>query len=70
MAAAEFKAMQYFWWFMVLTAFSGSLLGNMILYGFNDGLRFGSEFTSVVRAIALTIPKTISATWLNWIIFR
>ena len=69
-ANAEFKALQYFWWFMVVTAFSGQLLASMILSGFNDGLRIGSEFRSVVRAVALTVPSKTSASWLNWIIFR
>lgn len=69
-AFAEFKALQYYWWFMVLTAFSGQLLANMFLEGLNDGLKLGSEFRSVLRAIAETVPSTISASWLNWIIFR
>jgi len=69
-ASAEFKALQYYWWFMVITAFSGQLLVSMVLRGFNDGLKFGSEFREVLRAIGLTIPSTIAATWLNWIIFR
>lgn len=69
-ASAEFKALQYYWWFMVLTAFSGQLLANMFLQGVNSGLKLGSEFRSVLRAIAETVPSTISADWLNWIIFR
>lgn len=69
-AQAEFKALQYFWWFMVLTAFTGQLLAQMVLYGFNDGLQFGTEFTSILRAVALSIPSGISASWLNWIIVR
>jgi hypothetical protein len=68
-ASAEFKALQYYWWFMVLTAFSGQLLANMFLQGLS-GLKLGSEFRSVLRAIAETVPSTISADWLNWIIFR
>jgi hypothetical protein len=55
---------------MILTAFSGQLLASMVLNAINDGKQIGSEFTSVVRAIALTVPSTISASWLNWIIFR
>jgi hypothetical protein len=55
---------------MVLTAFSGQLLANMFLEGLNSGLKLGSEFRSVLRDIGETIPSTISADWLNWIIFR
>jgi Calcium-dependent channel, 7TM region, putative phosphate len=69
-AHAEFKALQYFWWFMVLTAFTGPLLAQMVLLGFNDGLRIGDQLSSILRVVALAIPSTISATWLNWIIFR
>jgi hypothetical protein len=69
-ANAEFKALQYYWWFMLITAFSGQLLANMFLQGLNSGLKLGSGFRSVLRDIAETIPSTISADWLNWIIFR
>lgn len=55
---------------MVLTAFTGQLLANMALNGFNDGLAIGSEFRSVVRSVAVTVPSTVSVNWLNWIIFR
>jgi hypothetical protein len=67
---AEFKAMQYYWWFIVLTAFTGSSLSNMVLQGFNAGIRLGSEATQVLATTAATIPTLISATWLNWIIVR
>lgn len=67
-AKAEFKALQYFWWFMVLTAFSGQLLANMALSALNEG--FGSQFQELLRTIALTIPSQISVNWINWIIFR
>ena len=36
MAVAEDNAMQYFWYFMLLTAFSGSQLANMI-FAWRDG---------------------------------
>lgn len=68
MANAEFKALQYFWWFMVLTAFSGQLLANMALSALNEG--FGAQLQDVLRTIAQTIPAQISVNWINWIIFR
>lgn len=67
-ANAEFKALKYFWWFMVLTAFSGQLLANMALSAINEG--FGSQFQELLRTIAKTIPSQISVNWINWIIFR
>ena len=69
-AQAEFKALQYFWWFMVVTAFSGQLLATMGLKALNEGLSIESEFQSILQQIALTIPSTVSVSWLNWIIFR
>ncbi|GKY91495.1 hypothetical protein MPSEU_000121700 [Mayamaea pseudoterrestris] len=66
---AEFKALQYYWWFMVVTAFTGQLLANMVIDGFKEG-SIGTEFAAVLRQVATTIPSTLSATWLNWIIFR
>jgi hypothetical protein len=68
-AQAEFSALQYFWYFMVLTAFTGQLLVNMVIDAFREG-QIAEEFTEVLRQIAITIPSTLSATWLNWIIFR
>ena len=56
-AQAEFKALQYFWWFMLTTAFTGQLLAQMVLYGWNDGLEIGSDITSILRNVALTIPS-------------
>jgi hypothetical protein len=69
-AQAEFAALQYFWYFMLITAFSGQLLISMILNGFANGLTFGPEFKRVLRSIASTIPSTISATWLHWLLYR
>lgn len=68
-AQAEFNALQYYWWFMVLTAFTGQLLANMVINAFKEG-SLGTEFATVLRQVATTIPSTLSATWLNWIIFR
>lgn len=79
-AHAEFSALQYYWWFMVITAFSGQLLATMGLKGLDSGLASGSdgeaeftfesEFQKILREIADSIPSRISVSWLNWIIFR
>jgi hypothetical protein len=42
----------------------------MVLDGFNDGISVGSEFQSILRSIAATIPTVISASWINWIIVK
>ncbi|CAB9500392.1 DUF221 domain-containing protein [Seminavis robusta] len=67
---AEFSALKYFWWFMVVSAFSGTSLQRMILEGFNDGISIGKEFQEVMRTIASTIPTQVSASWINWIIVK
>jgi Calcium-dependent channel, 7TM region, putative phosphate/Late exocytosis, associated with Golgi transport len=69
-ASAEFKALQYFWWFMITTAFSGQLLATMGLKAFNEGLSIEGELQSIIRQIAGSIPTTVAVSWLNWIIFR
>lgn len=69
-AGAEFRALQYYWWFMVLTAFSGQILAKMTLSAFDEGLNVGSDFQSIVRDISQTIPSKVAPTWLNWILFR
>ena len=58
--------MQYYWWFLVLTAFSGSSLATMVINGFSEGVKIGNEAALVLQSIASAIPTTISATWLNW----
>lgn len=68
-ANAELRALQYFWWFMVVSAFSSTLIANMIISGFNEGNLTG-EVRTVLRSIARAIPSPTAATWLNWIIFR
>jgi Calcium-dependent channel, 7TM region, putative phosphate len=69
-AQAEFSALHYYWWFMVLTAFSGNTLANMGLKGIKEGIDVSSDFRSVLVGIAQTIPTVIAVSWLNWIIMR
>jgi Calcium-dependent channel, 7TM region, putative phosphate len=55
---------------MVITAFSGQTIANMGLKGFTEGFDIGSDFTSVLVAIARSIPTVTAVSWLNWIIVR
>jgi len=69
-SSAELYAMQYYWWFMLITAFAGSSIVNMAMNALNEGLSANTNVTEVLFAIAKTIPTQISATWTNWIIIR
>ena len=63
-------ALQYFWWFMLISAFSGTSFSTAVIQGFNQGLNIGMEIQGVIEATARAIPSEVSATWLNWIIVR
>lgn len=67
---AEYIALQYYWFFMVVTAFSGTSLATMALNYFNEKRSEGNSFTSVLVEIAGTLPTQVSTIWLNWILFR
>jgi hypothetical protein len=62
--------MQYFWWFMVLTAFTGPMLAYWVLGAVNKSQRLGDGLREVLIRIAGTTPTLIAANWLNWIIYR
>jgi hypothetical protein len=70
LAQAERRAMQYFWWFMVLTAFTGPMLAYWVLGAVNKSQRLGEGLREVLIRIAGTTPTLIAANWLNWIIYR
>jgi hypothetical protein len=63
-------ALQYFWWFMLLAAFSGTSLSTAVINGFNEGIQIGAEVQEVIETTAVAIPTQVSATWLNWMIVR
>ena len=67
-ADAERSALRYFWWFMIVSAFTGTSLASAVIR--DGGLNLGSTFESVLVEAASDIPSIISATWLNWIIVR
>lgn len=68
-AVAEKAALNYYWWFMVCTAFTGSSLMTMVLNAINEG-QVANSVTEVLIEIAGTIPTQVSSTWINWIIVR
>jgi hypothetical protein len=44
--------MKYYWWFIIVTAFYGNSLASMVINGFNEGVKIGSEATQVLTNIA------------------
>ena len=71
LAQAERRALQYFWWFMVITAFMGPNLAYCALGAMRkDGERFADGLREVLIRLAGTTPTFIAPTWLNWIIYR
>jgi len=83
-ACAEGSALRYFWWFMIVSAFTGTSLAAAVLKGFQkeeeidniseidteEEIDIISGFQYVIVSAARSIPKSVSATWLNWIIVR
>eukprot|EP00536_Pseudo-nitzschia_multiseries_P007157 jgi/Psemu1/286916/fgenesh1_pg.165_\ len=70
-ACAEGSAMRYFWWFMIVSAFTGTSLASALIESFKEGdLNLSMNFQKAMVRIASTIPTTVSAIWLNWIIVR
>ena len=61
----EGNALQYFWWFMLLSAFTGTSFSTAAINGFTQGLDLASELQKVIETTAATIPKQVSASWLN-----
>jgi len=67
---AEETAIEYYWWFMLVTIFIGSSLGKMILNAFNEQKDDDNNLTTVLIKSATSLATQTSANWLNWIIFR
>ncbi len=61
----ENSALSYFWWFMLLSAFTGTSFSTAVINGFNEGLNLGVEIQKAIETTAATIPTQVSATWLN-----
>jgi hypothetical protein len=67
---AEDKALQYFWYFMMLTAFTGTALTQMITQIFTTGNAIGTEIKEVLVDVADSIPTQQAPVWMNWLIVR
>jgi len=67
---AEEWAMRAYWWFMVVTAFSGSSILTMVLDGIQEGRLDDSSVTTVLNKISSGLAKEVASTWMNWIIIR
>lgn len=70
LAQAERKAMQYFWWFMVITAFMGPNLAYWALGVQRNGEKVSDGLKGLLLHLAGATPTLIAPTWLNWIIYR
>jgi len=68
-AKAEEKAMRFYWYFMLVTAFTGQSLVQMLIDGIFQG-NLTEEFKDILGAVAGSIATTLAPTWLNWIIVR
>lgn len=64
---AEYKALQYYWIFILVTAFASTSLTNMALKIYDSGQL---SATLTLMEVADTIPLQQSITWLNWILVR
>lgn len=50
---------------MLLSAFTGTSFSTAVIDGFRRGLNIGIELQKVIETTAETIPKQVSAAWLN-----
>jgi hypothetical protein len=69
LAAAEGIALKYYWWFMLITAFSASYIVSMITSALSSG-DFQKSTQELLTQIANTLPTNTSFFWLNWLILR
>jgi hypothetical protein len=55
---------------MLVTAFTGTSLATVVYEGVVTSIDVGGTVKGVLRSVANTVPTTVSAQWLSWIIFR
>jgi hypothetical protein len=63
-----FYRMQY-WYFMLVTAFTGSTLATMLIGALTTG-ELQTTLKDALIVVARTIPTSQAPVWLNWIIVR
>jgi hypothetical protein len=56
--------------FMLVTAFTGTSLATVITEALVVSFDVGGTARDILRSVGSTVPTTISAQWLSWIIFR
>ncbi len=67
---AEDKALTYFWYFMMLTAFTGTALTQMLAEIFINSASLATELKDVLIEVANSIPTQQAPVWMNWIVVR
>ena len=67
---AEKWALSAYWWFMALTAFSGSSILNMVLAGIEAETLDDTSVTKVMNEISAELAKGVAPSWIYWIILR
>ncbi|KAL3933647.1 MAG: hypothetical protein SGBAC_010302 [Bacillariaceae sp.] len=67
---AEVRALRYYWFFILFTAFAGQSLVSMTINGYLSTSALGNQASVVVMDVAKTIPTTQAVVWMNWIIIR
>lgn len=66
----ERRALRYYWFFILFTAFAGQSLVTMTINGYISTSALGNQASVVVMDVAKTIPAGQSVIWMNWIIIR
>jgi len=61
--------LRFYWYFMLVTAFTGSSLVQMLVDGALQG-NLGDEFKDILGTVAGTMVTQQAPVWLNWIIVR
>jgi len=67
---AEDKALTYYWFFMMLTAFTGTTLTQMLTEVFINRKSLGGQIRLVLAGVANSIPTQQAPVWMNWLIVR
>ncbi|KAL3928157.1 MAG: hypothetical protein SGARI_005121, partial [Bacillariaceae sp.] len=70
MEKAERYALLLYWYFMLVTAFTGTALANLFFTWINAERTAEESIRATLNAVAASIPNTLAPTFLNWIIMR
>eukprot|EP00533_Pseudo-nitzschia_delicatissima_P009379 CAMPEP_0116084330 /NCGR_PEP_ID=MMETSP0327-20121206/3747_1 /TAXON_ID=44447 /ORGANISM="Pseudo-nitzschia delicatissima, Strain B596" /LENGTH=1201 /DNA_ID=CAMNT_0003575273 /DNA_START=88 /DNA_END=3693 /DNA_ORIENTATION=+ len=66
---AEEKALLFYWYFMLVTAFTSNFLVQMLIAIFFEG-NVTDEFKDILGKVAGSMVTTQAPVWINWIIVR